>query len=73
MKSLKEFLSKNKFLSVMGLVALLSNFANAAVTFDVSKGFSGTIELTFFYSAVAIIIVAVASIWAVRKAIALFR
>lgn len=73
MKKVKNFLSKNKILGATALTALMTSSAQAAVTFDTTKGFGGAVELNFFYSAVAVVVGATASIWAIRKAIAMFR
>lgn len=73
MNKVKNFLSKNKVLGATALTALMASSAQAAVAFDTTKGFSGTVELNFFYSAVAVVVGAVTAIWAIKKAIAMFR
>lgn len=73
MNKVKNFLSKNKILGVIGLASLFASSAQAAVAFDTTKGFSGTVELNFFYSAVAVVVGAVTAIWAIKKAIAMFK
>lgn len=46
--------------------------ANAAVTFAEATGFSGSVEMLFFYSAVGIVVVASTAMWAVNKGVRLF-
>ncbi len=57
---------------VGGLVALTSN-ANAAVTFSDTTGFGGSVDLTFFYSAVALVVVAIVAVAAVGLGIKMFK
>ncbi|MBZ7976122.1 hypothetical protein [Campylobacter sp. RM12637] len=73
MKKVKNFLSKNKILGAIGLSTLLASSAQAAVTFDATKGFSGSVDLLFFYTCVSIAIGAMVSIWAVKKGVAFFK
>lgn len=57
---------------VGGLVALTSN-ANAAVTFAEGTGFAGTVDMTFFYSAVPLVVTAMVAVAAVGLGIKMFR
>ncbi|EAJ1232373.1 hypothetical protein YY92_05585 [Campylobacter fetus] len=64
---------KTKFVAgVFGLISL-SSFANAAITVDNATGaISGTLDISPFYGAFALIIVAVAGFWAAKKGLSLF-
>ncbi|ULO01294.1 putative membrane protein [Campylobacter sp. RM5004] len=73
MKKVKNFLSKNKILGVIGLTSLFASSAQAAVTFNETSGFGGSVEMLFFYSAVGVVVGAVTVVWAIKKAIAMFR
>lgn len=64
--------SKSKIL-VGSFIAFASTNSFAAVTFDPTTGFGGTVDLTFFYSCIAIAIPALVAIWAVKKGISIFR
>ena len=60
----------------LGLVGLLglTNVANAAITFDeATTSFSGTFDLSPYYSAIGIVIVAIAVVAAIGLAIKQFR
>lgn len=74
MKKLTNLLNKNKKISVASVVALASTSAMAApVKFAEAIGFTGDVDLKYFYSAAAIVVTATAGIWAVKKAISIFR
>ena len=69
---LKTF--KSKVLAVVGLAAVGATNSMAAVTFDGTTGtFSGIFDLAPYYSAVGIIIGAIAVIAAIGLAIRQFR
>ena len=64
----------SKVLSVGGLVGLVgASNANAAVTFSDTTGFGGTLDLTFFYSAVPLVVTAIVAVAAVALGIKLLR
>lgn len=64
---------KNKALVVAGLGVTAATGANAAVTFEKTAGFSGEFDLTYFYSAIGIIVSAIAIVAAIGLAIRQFR
>lgn len=70
--------AKEKTLAYLGLatVAAGSGIAptasNAAVTFAEATGFGGSVELLFFFSAVAIVVTAKVTMWAVGHGVRLF-
>lgn len=71
-KSLVEH--KDKALVALGLASTTvgTTGAHAAVTFAEATGFSGSLELLFFYSAVGVIVVALCAMWAVKSGVKLF-
>ncbi|MBZ7985674.1 hypothetical protein AVANS14531_04915 [Campylobacter sp. Cr9] len=73
MKKVKNFLSKNKILGVVGLTSLFASSAQAAVTFNESTGFSGSVDLLFFYSCVGVVVGATTIVWSLKKALSFFR
>lgn len=73
MKKNKNFLSKNKILGVVGLTSLFVSSAQAAITFDETAGFGGSVDLVYFYSAAGAVVVAMAAMWSVKKGIAFFK
>ena len=73
MKKVKNFLSKNKILGATTLTALMASSAQAAITFDETTGFSGSVDLIYFYSAAGAVVVALAAMWSVKKGIAFFK
>lgn len=64
---------KNKALVVAGLGVTAATGANAAVTFEKTAGFSDEFDLTYFYSAIGIIVSAIAIVAAIGLAIRQFR
>lgn len=68
-------LSKIKMfgLALMGALLGLAPNANAAVTFDEATGFGGSLDLTFFYSAVPLVVTSIVAIIAVTLGIKLLR
>ena len=64
-------LTKIATAGVLGLIG--ASNANAAVTFTAADGFSGEIDLTFFYSAVPLVVVAMVAVAAVGLGIKMFR
>lgn len=73
MKKVKNFLSKNKILGVVGLASLFASSAQAAVTFDETAGFGGSIDLAFFYGGAALILTAYGSMFAIKRVISMFK
>ena len=64
--SLKKVVSQNKIASGVGAVAL-STASQAAVTFDpVTQSFAGSFDLTPYYTAIGIIVVAIAIIAGIK-------
>lgn len=60
-------------LSALGLLGLV-NTANAAVAFDnVSKSFTGEFDLAPYYSAIGIVITAIAVVAAIKLAVGQFK
>lgn len=64
---------KAKILAVVGATTLASTSAFADVTFDKTSGFGGSIDLTHFYGAAAIVITAYAGMWVIKRCIGMFR
>ena len=65
--------AKGKVLGVMSLGVIGATNAMADVTFDEGTGFGGTFDLSYFYSAVGIIVSAIAIVAAIGLAIRQFR
>lgn len=64
----------SKVLLVCGAVGLVgASNANAAVTFAEATGFGGSLDLTFFYSAVPLVVTAMVTVVAVGLAIKMFK
>ena len=63
----------SKVLSVGVLIGLGASTANAAVTFSETTGFSGDLDLKFFYSSVPLVVTAIVAVMAVGIAIKLLR
>ena len=60
-------------LGLLGLVGLVGS-ANAAVTFDnTTQSFAGTFDLAPYYSAIGIVIGAIAVVAAIRLAVGQFK
>jgi len=72
MKILEKLKSSKALVLTAGSV-LATVSANAAVSYDPTAGFSGDFDLTPFYSAVGIVVGAVAVVAAVKLAIGMFR
>lgn len=72
----KKFLQTSKA-KVLGVVAAASivcvDTASAAVTFSKDNGFTGDFDLTYFYSAIGIIVTAIAIVAAIGLALRQFR
>lgn len=64
-------LTKIASAGVLGLIG--ASNANAAVTFSDTTGFAGTVDLTFFYSAVPLVVVAMVAVAAVGLGIKMFK
>lgn len=64
-------LTKIGSLGLLGLIGASS--ANAAVTFAEATGFGGTLDLTFFYSAVPLVVTAMVAVIAVGLGIKMFK
>ena len=65
---------KKKLLALGTAILGSATLANAAVTVDDATGkISGNLDLAPFFSGVAVVLVALASMWAVKKVISLFR
>lgn len=64
-------LTKIATAGVLGLIG--ASNANAAVTFSDTTGFAGTVDLTFFYSAVPLVVVAMVAVAAVGLGIKMFK
>ena len=64
-------LTKIASLGVLGLIG--ASNANAAVTFSETTGFGGSVDLTFFYSAVPLVVVAMVAVAAVGLGIKMFK
>ena len=64
-------LTKIATAGVLGLIG--ASNANAAVTFSDTTGFSGSVDLTFFYSAVPLVVVAMVAVAAVGLGIKMFK
>ncbi len=62
-----------KIASAGGLGLIGASNANAAVTFAEGTGFAGTIDMTFFYSAVPLVVTAMVAVAAVALGIKMFR
>lgn len=75
MGKVKEFAktAKAKVLGVLTLGAVGATNAMADVTFSEGTGFSGSFDLSYFYSAVGIIVSAIAIVSAIGLAIRQFR
>lgn len=65
--------AKNKALVAVGLGVVATTGANAEVTFAENSGFSGTFDLSYFYSAIGIIVSAIAIVAAIGLALRQFR
>ena len=64
-------LTKIATAGVLGLIG--ASNANAAVTFSDTTGFGGSVDLTFFYSAVPLVVVAMVAVAAVGLGIKMFK
>ena len=70
---------KDKALSALGVgtvaagSGVLPTASNAAVTFAEGTGFAGTVDMTFFYSAVPLVVTAMVAVAAVGLGIKMFR
>ena len=64
-------LTKIATAGVLGLIG--ASNANAAVTFSDTTGFAGSVDLTFFYSAVPLVVVAMVAVAAVGLGIKMFK
>lgn len=64
-------LTKIASAGVLGLIG--ASNANAAVTFSDTTGFAGSVDLTFFYSAVPLVVVAMVAVAAVGLGIKMFK
>ncbi len=66
---------KDKALAALGIGVLggAPTASNAAVTFSDSTGFGGSVDLTFFYSAVPLVVVAMVAVAAVGLGIKMFK
>ncbi len=64
-------LTKIASAGVLGLIG--ASNANAAVTFSDTTGFGGSVDLTFFYSAVPLVVVAMVAVAAVGLGIKMFK
>ncbi|MDD3323698.1 MAG: hypothetical protein PHN38_01050 [Sulfurospirillaceae bacterium] len=58
--------------ALVGFMTLASN-ASAAVTYTEGTGFAGTFDLTPYYSAIGIVITAIAVVAAIRLALGTFK
>lgn len=71
----KGFLASTKAkicsLAVLGLVGATNAMAN--ITFEKGTGFSGEFNLTYFYSAISIVVTAIAIVAAIGVGIRQFR
>lgn len=66
--------SKAKVLvAVAAAAAVCVDTASAAVTFSKDNGFTGDFDLTYFYSAIGIIVTAIAIVAAIGLALRQFR
>ena len=61
------------FAALVAFLVGAPTVSNAAVTFDESTGFGGAIDLTFFYSAVPLVVVAIVAVLAVTLGIKMFK
>ena len=75
MNKFKEFIKSKtaKVLSFVGFGVVGATNAVADVKYTAGTGFSGSIDLTPFYSAVTIIIVVLGAIYAVKTGLSLFK
>ncbi|MCZ6157805.1 hypothetical protein [Campylobacter ureolyticus] len=76
MKKVKNFLAtrKGKFLGVFTLGSLMATNAMAeGITFTKDTGFSGSFDLTYYYSAIGIVVTAIAVVAAIGLGIRQFR
>lgn len=64
-------LTKIATAGVLGLIG--ASNANAAVTFSDTTGFGGSVDMTFFYSAVPLVVVALVAVSAVGLGIKMFK
>lgn len=64
---------KSKVVALTGALVGLISSANAEVTFAEGSGFAGKFDLTYFYSAIGIIVTAIAVVAAVGLALRQFR
>jgi hypothetical protein len=71
----KAFLqtSKAKVLGAVTAAAVCVDTVSADVTFSKDNGFTGTFDLTYFYSAIGIIVTAIAIVAAIGLALRQFR
>lgn len=66
--------AKSKLLALGAASLVAVNSAMADVTFENSTGIaSGSLDVAPFMSIAGIVVIALAAMWAVKKAIALFR
>nr|WP_315111930.1 hypothetical protein [uncultured Campylobacter sp.] len=65
--------SKAKVLGAVAAAAVCVDTASAAVTFSKDNGFTGDFDLTYFYSAIGIIVTAIAIVAAIGLALRQFR
>ena len=66
--------AKTKFLAFGAAVLGSASLANAAVTFNKDTGVAdGSIDLAPFLSVAAVVVVGLGTMWAIKRAIALFR
>lgn len=65
--------SKAKVLGVVAVALASADTASAAVTFSKDNGFTGDFDLTYFYSAIGIIVTAIAIVAAIGLALRQFR
>ncbi|MBU0632603.1 hypothetical protein KKA17_08155 [bacterium] len=69
--------AKKAALAALGLIganyALVGQKAAAAVSFDNTTGFSGSFDLVFYYSAIGIIVTAIAVVAAIKLGILQFK
>lgn len=76
MKTVKNFLAtkKAKVLSVVTLGSLIATNAMAdGITFTKDTGFAGSFDLTYYYSAIGIVVTAIAIVAAIGLGIRQFR
>ena len=76
MKKAKNFLAtrKGKVLGVFTLGSLVATNAMAeGITFAKDTGFAGSFDLTYFYSAIGIVVTAIAIVAAIGLGIRQFR